>query len=266
MYQSYSLSRYIDGDTDHGTTFTVADDDPINCAHMLAAGFNTISRNTMGDFVLGVVDTKTGIVQYDGKYEQIKRADPWSVSQPFTFEPSEGDADTILTLFGNGETPTFTAAGKMSFADETTSAVAADKVAPTMNRKVLEDAYVELHTVKDVLFDAGVETIPADAGVQTLVRRLEHEEHARHAYEEANGQANEAARAELIAHVKGAYDKWSRIDPDRERDDLKSHLRGMIEVLSKFLVVIGEADDDERHAVAKRLCGIPEGTYLYDAG
>ena len=175
MY-NYMITRTFGESDDYDSSLSVSDRDPINCAHMLAAGFNTISRNMMGDFVLAVVDTKAGTVQYDGKIEKFDRPDEPAVSTSFKSEP---------------------------------------------------------------LADAGI--LYRDAKIAD-------------------------ARAELIHHVKGAYGKWSRIDPDRERDDLKSHLRGMIEVLSKFLVVIGEAEDDERHAVAKRLCGIPEGTYLYDIG
>lgn len=204
MYQSYSLSRHFDDDLPHSTSFTVADDDAINCAHMLAAGFNTLSRNMMNGWVLAVVDTKAGTVQYDGKIEQIKRADPWSYEQSFTFEPSSAEeGDTLLRMFtGDGKTA-FSAFGKVSVEEE----------GP---------------------------------------------------YEPEHAEANASARDELIKHVKGAYEKWSRIDPERERDDLKSHLRGMIEVLSKYLVAIGEADADERHAVALRVCEIPEGNYLYD--
>lgn len=321
MYQSYDLSRYVDGDLSRSNSFTVSDEDAVNCAHMLAAGFNTLSRKMMGDFVLAVVDTKAGTVEYDGKAEKIERPDPWSISHSFTFEPSEGDADTILTLFGNGETPTFTAVGKVTV--DGPSSVAHVK------RDVLEAAYLELEAVKEVLFDAGVETIPADAGVtdlraalrardveiaafvqertnriaeqakyesdeymplkwesfakiddalrdndvtnnrldegvRELGRRLEHEFAARTAMEAQHAQANEATRAELIEHVRRAYAKWGQVDPGRTNESLKSHLRGMIEVLSKFLAVIGEADHDERHAVAKRLCGIPEGNYLYE--
>lgn len=328
MYMSYDLSHYLDGDISRSTSFTVSDDDAINCAHMLAAGFNTISRKMMGDFVLAVVDTKAGTVQYDGKIEKIDRPDPHTVSASFKFEAST-DPDTMVTIFDN-ENGRLMFPGKLKFAetDETTSATAAEIIAPMMNQKVLEDAYVELHRVKDALFDAGVETIPADRGVKDLShvirardaeiaefvqeranraaeqakyesdeymplrwesfakiddalrdndvtnkrldegvrelgRRLEHEFHARTMLEQQYAQANESARAELIHHVKGAYGKYCRVDPGRNRGDLKSHLNGMIEVLSKFLVVTGEADEDERHAVAKRLCDIPEGTYLY---
>lgn len=259
MYMSYDLSRYFEGDLPHSTSFTVSDDDAINCAHMLAAGFNTISRKMMGDFVLAVVDTKAGTVQYDGKIEQIKRDEPWSVSQTFNFEAST-DADTMVTIFDN-ENGRLMFPGKFKFAetDETTSAVAAETVASTISRKVLESAYVELHRVKDVLFDAGVETIPADAGVRDLlaVKRAMSEQIAMLTHE--HEQANAAARAEMIEYVKGAYAKLGRLDAAGERDDLQGRMRGMLDVLAKFLAVTGEADHDERHAVARRLCGIPEG-------
>lgn len=272
MYQSYDLSRYIDGDLSKSTSITVSDDDAINCAHMLAAGFNAISRNMMGDFVLAVVDTEDGRVFYDGKVETINRAEPkpkatdeWPMNnyftKTFTFEPSEGDADTILTLFGNGETPMFTAAGKLSFAEpdelETTA-----EFAKRVKREVLEAAYVELDAVKNVLFDAGVESIPADAGVRDLlaVKRAMSEQIAKLTHERE--QANAAARAEMIKYVKDAYAKLGRLDAAGERDDLQGRMRGMLDVLAKFLAVTGEADHDERHAVARRLCGIPEGVWV----
>lgn len=198
MYQSYSLSRYIDGDTDHGTSFTVADDDPINCAHMLAAGFNTTSRSMMGDFVLAVVDTKAGTVQYDGKIEQIKRADPWSYEQSFTFEPScAEEGDTLLRMFtGDGKTA-FSAFGKVSVEEQG----------------------------------------PCEP-------------------ERAN--QNAAARDELIEFVRGAYEKLRKVDPEGDREDLQNRYRGMIDVLANLLVATGEADPDERHAVARRLVEKPE--------
>lgn len=264
-YQMYSLTRVIDGEhTEFATSFTTSDDDAINCAHMLAAGFNTMSRNFLGDWVLGVVDTTSGTVQYDGKIEKIERPDPHTVPTSFKFEAST-DADTMVTIFDN-ENGRLMFPGKLKFTetDETTSASAAEAVAPKINRKVLEAAYVELQAVKEVLFDAGVETIPADAGVRDLlaVKRAMSEQIAKITHERE--QANAAARAELIEHVKRAYAKWGEVDPGRQRESLKAHLRGMLEVLSKYLVAIGEADADERHAVALRVCEIPEGNYLYD--
>lgn len=269
MEQTYTLTRTFDAEGTRPHTFTVTDTDAINCAHMLAAGFNTISRNFMHTYVLAVVDTEDGRVFYDGKVETINRAEPkpkatdeWPMNnyftKTFTFEPSEGDADTILTLFGNGETPMFTAAGKMTV----------DKKSKYefISRPVLEAAYAELECVKEVLFDAGVETIPADRGVKDLQRvlRARDDEIAELAQERANReQSNAAARVELIEHVQRAYAKWGEVDPGRQREGMKAHLRGMIEVLSTFLAAIGEADHDERHAVALRVCGIPEGNYLY---
>lgn len=252
MYMSYDLSHYLDGDISRSTSFTVSDDDAINCAHMLAAGFNTISRKMMGDFVLAVVDTKAGTVQYDGKIEQIKRDEPWPVSQTFNFEAST-DADTMVTIFDN-ENGRLMFPGKFKFAEESKYA--------HVNRDVLESAYGELEDVKSVLFDAGVESIPADAGVRDLlaVKRAMSEQIAKLTHERE--QANAAARAEMIKYVKGAYVKLGRLDAAGERDDLQGRMRGMLDVLAKFLAVTGEADHDERHAVARRLCGIPEGVWV----
>jgi hypothetical protein len=69
MEQHYTLTRVmLSGDDEPigSTSFTVSDADAVNCAHMLAAGFNTMSRNFMQDCALGVVAVKTGSVQYDG--------------------------------------------------------------------------------------------------------------------------------------------------------------------------------------------------------
>lgn len=243
-YQSYTLSRYFDDERrEQGTTFTVADDDAINCAHMLAAGFNTISRNMMGDFALAVVDTKAGTVQYDGKIEQIKRDDPWSVSQTFKFEPSEGDADTIMTLFANGETPTFTAVGKMSPMRSDYAHV---------SRDVLEDAYADYMGIRERMYEVGVETIPVSAGVDELRAQINE-------YRKRESQ-NRAARAEMISYVKRAHAKKAKLQaavPDGDgRPEVESQWRGMLDVLAKFLVVTGEADADEGHAVARKLCGV----------
>jgi hypothetical protein len=47
--------------------------------------------------------------------------------------------------------------------------------------------------------------------------------------------------------------------PDGDgRPELDDRWRGMLDVLAKFLVIIGEADRDESHAVARRLCEIDE--------
>lgn len=359
MYQSYDLSRYVDGDLSQSNSLTVSDHDVVNCAHMLAAGFNTMNRNMLGDFVLAVVDKKAGVVQYDGKVEMINRLEPPGpfTAGPFNFEATVPlDSSTLRQFFGIG-TPSFTTFGKVAFVedtDETTSAVAAETVASTMSRKVLEDAYVELHRVKDVLFEAGVETIPADAGVKDLIavkrvmsqqitrrdtdiselvqalanRAVEVEELRKRdepepskyahfsrdvlesAYDEleavkevladagvetipadagvtnlrallrarnlqiadlrqtlvelapARNAANEAARAELIEYVKRAHEKKVKLQtavPDGDgRHDLNNRWRGMLDVLAKFLVVTGEADASEGHAVARRLCGIED--------
>lgn len=276
-FQTYSLTRVIDGGhAEFAQSFTTSDDDAINCAHMLAAGFNTMSRNMLSGWVLAVVDTDAGTVQYDGKVERIWRADEQAgkdsrvYEQTFKFEPSV-DADTILTLFGSGETPTFTAFGKMTPEPEGSYTPKPDTHPKSkyehVARSVLEDAYAEMQAVKSIVEEVGGETIPLSSGVREMQYMIEsrdeqiaafHQERINHA------EANTAARAELVGHVKGAYSKWSRVDPGRTRSDLKSHLRGMIEVLSKYLVAIGEADADERHAVALRVCGIPEGNYLYD--
>jgi hypothetical protein len=39
---------------------------------------------------------------------------------------------------------------------------------------------------------------------------------------------------------------------------MSAWFRGMLDVLAKFLVVTGEADASEGHAVARRLCGISD--------
>lgn len=245
MEQTYTLTRTFDAEGTRPHTFTVTDTDAINCAHMLAAGFNTISRNFMHTYVLAVVDTEDGRVFYDGRTEQIKRDKPWSYEQTFTFEPSEGDADTILTLFGNGETPMFTAAGKMTV----------DKKSKYefISRPVLEAAYAELERVKEVLFDAGVETIPADRGVQDMSRIIGARDNEIAKLVQQRANQNAAARDELIEFTRGAYEKLCKVDPEGHRDDLQNRYRGMLDVLANLLVAIGEADRDERHAVARRL-------------
>lgn len=260
MYMSYDLSHYLDGDISRSTSFTVSDDDAINCAHMLAAGFNTISRKMMGDFVLAVVDTKAGTVQYDGKIEQIKRDEPWSVSKTFNFEAST-DADTFITLFDN-DNGRLTFPGKFKLPEESKYA--------HVNRDVLEAAYAELEAVKNMLFDAGVETIPADAGVKDLLAVKQsmsdaitrRDESIVDLYNECarRDDANEAARAELIEYVKGERAKWLAADKQApvNHEHMRAWFRGMIDVLAKFLVVTGEASADEGHAVARRLCCIED--------
>lgn len=268
MEQTYTLTRTFDAEGTRPHTFTVTDTDAINCAHMLAAGFNTMSRNMLNGWVLAVVDTDAGTVQYDGKVEQIKRAEPKAAdtwpenmffSKTFNFEASTAaDAETMLTLFDDDEN------GKLFFPGK--FKIKQPSKYEFISRPVLEAAYAELEAVKNVLFDAGVETIPADRGVKDLqhVLRARDDEIAELAQERANReQSNAAARAELIEHVQRAYTKWGQVDPGRQREGMKAHLRGMLEVLSTFLAATGEADHDERHAVALRVCDIPEGNYLY---
>lgn len=280
MYHSYSLTRAWDGeDVPFAQSFTTSDDDAINCAHMLAAGFNTMSRNFTNGFVLAVVDTTAGTVQYDGKTEQIKRDDPWSVSTTLHFT-ADPDGDSMATFLGEGERVVFP--GKLSFAKNDAAAESlAKSAAGHIARSVLEEAYAELQAVQNVLFEAGVETIPADAGVRDLVsmteqlpyaaaekiataheriaeleKRDEHERHARQNMQEQYEQANRSAVVEMVEYVKKAHVKLERIDPAGDREDLQGRMRGMLDVLAKFLVVMGEADHDERHAVARRLCEI----------
>lgn len=255
-YQSYTVSRFIGDDAEHGTTFTVADDDAINCAHMLAAGFNTMNRNMLGDFVLAVVDKKAGVVQYDGKAEMINRLEPSGpfAGGSFNFEATVPLDPSAVRLFFGDETYSFTTLGKVAFDEPEPSKYA------HFSRDVLEAGYAELQDVKDVLSDAGTETIPATAGVQELTRRLEFERSARQAQETRHAEANEAARAEMISFVKRAHAKKVKLQtavPDGDgRPELDDRWRGMLDVLAKFLVVTGEADSDEGHAVARKLCGV----------
>ena len=259
MYQSYDLSRYVDGDLSQSNSLTVSDHDVVNCAHMLAAGFNTMNRNMLGDFVLAVVDKKAGVVQYDGKVEMINRLEPPGpfTAGPFNFEATVPlDSSTLRQFFGIG-TPSFTTFGKVAF----------DEPEPSMythiSRDVLEAAYAELEAVKEVLADAGVETIPADAGVTDLRARLRARDlqiaELRRTFVElapACNAANEAARAELIEYVKSFYS--TRTQQSRYNPEFDVQLQGMLDVLAKFLVVTGEADASEGHAVARRLCGIED--------
>lgn len=136
-------------------------------------------------------------------------------------------------------------------------------------RSVLEAAYAELQEVKNVLYDAGAETIPADRGVKDLRQVLfARDEKIAELYADLNKiahertdhkQANEAARAELIEFGKRAYAKLQRLDPQGKRDELQARYRGILDVLAKYLVTTGEAGTDEGHAVARRLIGVPEG-------
>ncbi len=197
MYQSYDLSYYLEGDLSQSTSFTVSDDDAINCAHMLAAGFNTISRKMMGDFVLAVVDKKAGVVQYDGKTEMINRLEPsgpFEYTKTFNFEVSP-DHDGMSMLFENEN-------GKLIFPS---------------NLKIKTD-------------------------------------------EPERAEANAAAVAEMVSFVKRAHAKKVRLQadvPDGDgRPELDDRWRGMLDVLAKFLVIVGEADADEGHAVARRMCEV----------
>ena len=217
MEQTYTLTRTFDAEGTRPHTFTVTDTDAINCAHMLAAGFNTISRNMMGDFVLAVVDTKAGTVQYDGKVEQIKRAEPYEVTSRSLYE----------------------------------------HIAP----EVLESAYAEMQAVKSVVEEVGVETIPLSSGVREMQYMIENRDEqiaAFHTERLNHAEANAAVRVELIRLVSGAYTKLQRIDKDGNRADLQARFRGMLDVLAGFLVATGEADYDERHAVARRLAGVDD--------
>lgn len=245
MLTTYTLSRRFDDEEAIHTTVTVADRDAINCAHLLAAAFNTMSRNFMLGFAMGVVDTQNGTVQFDGKVEELKKPDPWSVSKTFTFNPTAGDADTILSLLDAGGKPTFTAAGKFSFSEPSKYA--------HINRDVLEAAYGELQAVKAVLEDAGVETIPADRGVQDMSRIIGARDNQIAELVQERANRNAAARDELIEFTRGAYEKLCKVDPEGNREDLQNRYRGMLDVLANLLVATGEADRDERHAVARRL-------------
>lgn len=289
----YSLTRALDEDNNDYTSATFTERDPINAAHLLAAYFNTVNRPMLDGFALGVVNAKAGTVEYDGKSEQIKRDKPRSSEQTITFNPTAGDADTILTLFGKGETPTFTAAGKFSFTEKTADDVlpkAADDLAKAsyghIARSVLESAYVELQRAQDVLFEAGFETIPAERGVKDmhsiirsrdaqiselaqelvnaneriaeLERRDEHERYARQTMERKHVEEAESIRSKMIAYARGSYEKLRKVDPNGERENLQSRYRGTLDALAQYLVATGEADIDEGHAVARRLITEPE--------
>jgi hypothetical protein len=169
-YQSYDLSRYFDGDPAESTLITVAGVDTVNCAHLLAAGFNTMSRSLMGNCVLAVVNTKAGTVQYDGKIEKFDRT----------------DAPTMPSLFKS-----------------------------------------------EPLADAGI--LYRDARIAD-------------------------ARVELIEYVKRERAIWLAADKKApvNHEHMSAWFRGVLDVLAKFLVVTGEADASEGHAVARRLCGISD--------
>jgi hypothetical protein len=255
-YQTYTLTRVIDGDrSEFAQSFTTSDDDAVNCAHMLAAGFNTMSRNFLNGATLAVVYSD-GRVQYDGKIETIERPkadEPWSYAQTLNLEVSP-DHDGMTTIFDNENVRLiFPSSLKFHEAPEPSEYA-------HIAREVLESAYEELQAVKEVLADAGVETIPADAGATDLraVLRARDIEIAELVQERAN--ANADARVEMISFVKRAHAKKVRLQtavPDGDgRPELDQRWRGMLDVLAKFLVITGEADADEGHAVARKLCGV----------
>jgi len=256
-YQSFTVSRFIGDDAEHGTTFTVADDDAVNVAHMLAAGFNTMSRNMLSDFVLAVVDKKAGVVYYDGKTEMINRLEPSGPFEggSFNFEATVPLDPSAVRLFFGDEAYSFTTLGNVKFHDESEPSKYAH-----IAREVLEEAYEEIGNVKAALETVGVETIPPSAGVRDLIRRNDFEYSARTAYEQRHNEENEAARAEMISFVKRAHAKKVKLQtavPDGDgRPELDDRWRGMLDVLAKFLVITGEADKDESHAVARRLCEV----------
>ena len=204
-YLGYELSRHVQDDDDnvlHGASFSVSHDDAVTCAHMLAAGFNTMSRNMMGDFVLAVVDTKAGTANYDGKIEKFDRSDK---------RRAELEHLPRWKLFAD-----------------------------------ISDALRTYNITNDDLPEA----------VHELGRRTEFELHARTAMEQQRTRENEAARAELIALVKRFYQPKAK--QSRYNHEFDVRLQGMLDVLAEFLVVTGEADADEGHAVARRLCGITD--------
>jgi hypothetical protein len=307
---TYTLTRTFDGDEAEYTSVTVTDRDAINCAYLLAGAFNRISRNFTLGYVMAVVDTQNGIVHFDGKTEELKKPEPWSTERTFTFNATGVDTDTILSILDADGVPKFTTRGKFStLADVATddevlskaSEALAKAGAGALSRSVLEEAYVELQAVKAALENAGVETIPADAGVYELANLLqmrdgqiedltaENEElHKRDEFEhrartnmerkqfeqskiieqrdveiaelkQREVNRTSAARDELIEFTRGAYEKLCKVDPEGNREDLQNRYWGMLDVLANLLVAIGEADRDERHAVARRLVQKPEG-------
>lgn len=218
---TYTLTRtFGDGDESpyHSTSFTSSDTDAINCAHMLAAGFNTMSRNFLLDYALAVVDTKTGTVYYDGKHEQVDRYDAFPARPEYAH----------------------------------------------IARGVLEDAYTEIGIVNSILSDVGVETIPSSSGVREMQHMLRSRDGEIAGLIAERANANADAIAEMVSYVKRAHAKKLRIQQaikatGEQRNDLDDRWRGMLDTLAKLLVVLGEADADEGHAVARRLCGIEEG-------
>lgn len=269
MMYHYSMTRTIGDDESHSSYFSVSDYDPVNTAHMLAAGFNTMTGNMMPGWALGVVNTEAGTVQYHGKVEPLKRDNSWSAAQTMHFT-ADPDGDNLVTLFDN-ENGRLVFPGKLSFEkNEEAAESLAKSAAGHIARSVLEEAYAELQAVKEALYIAGAETITADVGVKDLSaalrarddqiaelnKRDEHERHARQNMQEQYEQVNRSAVVEMVEYVKRAHVKLERIDPAGDREDLQGRMRGMLDVLAKFLVAMGEADHDERHAVARRLCEI----------
>ena len=284
MTYYYSLTRTLDTGLGDGysTTVSISDRDAVNCAHMVANGFNTMSRNFTVGWVLGVVHPETGEVQYDGKVERLYRPetvgpDEWPAnlffSKTFNFEGSPL-GESLITFFGDSDETTYIVRGDVKADGPPEHARPA--------RSVLIDAYAELQAVKEVLADAGVETIPADRGVKDLrhALRARDAEIAELVQERANeaaeigelqsplsesfmmfNAANAAARAELIEYVKGERAKWLAADKQApvNHEHMRAWFRGVLDVLAKFLVVTGEADASEGHAVARRLCEVPDG-------
>jgi hypothetical protein len=245
MTTTYTLTRVFDGDDSPyaSTSFTTSDADHINAAHMLAAGFNTMSRNFTIGHVLAVVDTQNGLVHYDGKVEMINRLEPSGPFEggSFNFEATVPLDPSAVRLFFGDEAYSFTTIGKIAVDEDVPAAVETEPIGP------------ECFGTKngDRVCWRGRNYVPQD----------EYEADMRK-FADANAEANEAARAEMISFVKRAHAKKVKLQtavPDGDgRPELDDRWRGMLDVLAKFLVVTGEADTDEGHAVARRLCGIDE--------
>jgi hypothetical protein len=213
---TYTLTRVFDGDDDMpymSTSFTTNEFAHLNAAHMIAAGFNTMSRNFLDGAALAVVYAD-GRVQFDGRAEQLAKADP-----------------EMSVLFDDER-------GKLLFPSNLKLKTEKPSEYAHVAREVLEAAYADQMTIREALSEAGAETIPPSAGVADLIER------------------RESARSEMISFVKRAHVKKDRLTVGDVRPDLEDRWRGMLDVLAKFLVVTGEADADEGHAVARRLCGI----------
>lgn len=91
----YTLSRLLD-DGDEHTSATFTERDPVNAAHLIAAYFNTVNRPMLNGAALAVVFSD-GRVQYDGKSEQIKRAEPSKYAHMNRGERSEHASHVIVT-------------------------------------------------------------------------------------------------------------------------------------------------------------------------